>query len=259
MIHEFFFNLKRSMESHARELKRGKLFLPEYLKGKVLTQRVFRKVVKRLASALNLEFGREYCNSMPAPSEYDCGERQLVDYVLCRSDQLLFFLELESLDRAQLYLFREHEAITEESNENKLWYYYGTLVNHYTYKKKVPRYFVWLLILPDRKVKSYQIWDVTAEYGFFHPSLKTMIYQNPYRFYDHLIKSAARQFIMRQHDFKCTPAASWKKKTLARFQDVCELVFITCTGDRLIMSRGKDFFDPKKEIEVELDWKERRT
>jgi hypothetical protein len=160
-INEFFTKLKESIENHANELKQGELFLPKYLEGKSLTQGVFPKIANALGSALNLGIIHEYCNNMPPPAEYECGNYQIVDYVLNKDSNPHFFLELESLDRAQLYLFREHEGVTEENNDNKLWYYYGTLVNHYTYGKKVPKYFIWLLILPDRRVEPYQLWDVT--------------------------------------------------------------------------------------------------
>jgi hypothetical protein len=36
------------------------------------------------------------------------------------------FLELESLGRSQLYLFTDAEFYP-KNNDNKLWYYYGTL------------------------------------------------------------------------------------------------------------------------------------
>jgi hypothetical protein len=86
----------------------------------------------------------------------------------------------------------------------------------------------------------------------FDRSLKELVYESPYRFYDHLIKSAARLFITKHHDFKPTVSGRWTKIKLTEFQDVCELVFITCSWDRLIMSRGKDHFDPKREINVSL-------
>ncbi len=117
------------------------------------------------------------------------------------------------------------------TTNNKLWYYYGTLVNHYTYHRKTPRYYVWLLVLPNREVRRYQLWDVTPEYNLFHPSLGRLIYQNPYLFYDHLIKSAVRLFISKRHDFKHPHTNRWERRSLIEFQDVCELDFITCTAN----------------------------
>jgi hypothetical protein len=88
----------------------------------------------------------------------------------------------------------------------------------------------------------------------FHPSLKQLVYESPYRFYDHLIKSAARLFITEDQEFKDPHSGKCIKKKLTEFRDVCELIFITATRDRLIMSRGTDGFDPKKKIRVSLNW-----
>jgi hypothetical protein len=252
-INQFFTELKESIEKHSQDLKRGDLFLPRYLSRHTLTNKIFPRVASTLASNLKLDITPEYYNDMPPPDEYECGKFQRVDYLLRRGEEPMFFLELESLDRAQLYAFLDHEGIAEVDNDNKLWYYYGTLVNSFDFGKKVPKYFVFFLILPDRRVEPYQIWDVTPEYKFFHPSLKKLVYESPYKFYDHLIKSAARLFISKEHGFKGPSARKWTKKTLAQLQDVCELVFITCTGYQLVMSRGRDSFDPKKEISIRLN------
>lgn len=258
MIEEFFEKLKESMELHAAELKGGDLFLPAYLTGNTLTKGVFPKVASALARMLELEIAAEQRNEMPSPPEYKCGNYQVVDYVLYKQGNPIFFLELESLDRSQLCTFWDG-GVSDENNLNKLWYYYGTLVNHYTYGLKAPKYFVWLLILPDRRVEPYQVWDVTPEYGLFHPSLRKLVCESPYRFYDHLIKAAARLFIMEHHDFKLPNTTGWTKIPLVdgdvEFQDVCELIFITCSVDRLIMSRGKDRFDPDRELSVRLRWR----
>lgn len=257
-IAEFLTKLKESIEHHARELRRGDLFLPEYLTRNAFTKGVFPKIADALASALDLEIAREHRNYMPPPKEYECGTYQRVDYVLGQSSAPKFFLELESLDRSQLYTFWDGEA-SDADNDNKLWYYYGTLVNHYTYERRAPRFFVWLLILPDRQVERYQLWDVAPAYKLFHRSLRKLVFKNPHRFYDHLIKSAARLFITQHHDFKLPGATNWTKKSLTEFQDVCELVFITCTGERLLLSRGKDLFDPEKEKSVALNWRDRAS
>lgn len=192
---------------------------------------------------------------MPPPEEYECGRYQVVDYCLHKAGILKYFLELESLDRSQLSTFMEHSDISESNIENKLWYYYGTLINNYTFGKSVPKYSVWILILPNHQVDPYQIWDVAPEYKFFHASLKPLIYQSPYRFYDNLIKSAARIFITKDYDFEDPKTKRWVRKKLVDSQDICELIFITCTVEKLILSRGKDKFDPNKEISVSLNWR----
>jgi len=253
MIEDFFIRLKENMESHSRLLKGGKLFLPEYLEGRIFTK-TFPPVVHSLAKSLDLDCTEEVTNEMPDNRIYECGDRQRVDFVLEKSGELLFFLELESMDRSQLWTFWEYEEMDEEYNENKLWYYYGTIVNRLTFNKQIPRYLVFLLVLPDRRVDRYQVWDLTKGYEFLHPELLDIICENPYRFYDHLIKSAARLFIERGKKFQDPKTKEWVGKNLVQFQDTCELVFITCTCKHLILSRGKDLFDPEKEKRLEIYW-----
>jgi hypothetical protein len=256
MIEDFLESLKTSMEHYSKELKKGVLFEPEGLKGNKLTRKTFPKVSKRMAKEMGLRLEKEVSNQMPLPSIYMCGKRQMVDYVFRKGRKAEIFLELESLDRAQLYLFWEHKGIPEKDNENKLWYYYGTLANYHDLGKKggVPRYFVWLLILPDRKVGSYQVWDVGEPYYLFHSSVKKLIYENPFDFYDPMIKAAARKFLQKKHDFRPFGTKGWITKRLFDFQDICELIFITCTGNRLVMSRGKDMFSPSKGTSIPIDW-----
>ncbi|KRT65936.1 MAG: hypothetical protein XU11_C0016G0005 [Candidatus Dadabacteria bacterium CSP1-2] len=255
MIKKFFLNLKESMEKHARHLRRGKIFLPQYL-GRGKLEKAFNPVAHSLARALNLRIGRQIPNTF-CPC-YEIGGNQRVDFVFYERRQgnniPLFFLELESLDGSQLCHFGEHEGIRGQDNINKQWYYYGTIGNYYTLKQKVPRYFVWLLSIPDRLVDHYQIWDTNQEYQFFHSSLRGLVYQNPYRFYDYLIKTSAKTFLETKQEFKDPKTKRWVRKRLVEFQDVCELVFITCTIEELILSRGRDLFDPKKEKRVKLNW-----
>jgi hypothetical protein len=242
--------MKQSIEAHSKELKNGKVFDPEFLRGKRFSSKLFRRVAMTLAEMTNLEVAFEIKNKMP--EGYEVGSYQRVDCVYRKNGKDKFFLELETLDRAQLYLFWDHKKLKDRYNENKLWYYYGTLANHYDLNKSVPRYFVWLLILPDRKVTGYPTWDVyVPQYKYFHPSLRRLIFENPFRFYDHLIKTAARLFLSENIDFEKNSKTTILGKS---FHDVCELVFITCTGDRLILSRGKDSFDPKKDRIVKLNW-----
>jgi hypothetical protein len=253
MINTFFTKLKKSMEVHSKELKNGKVFDPEFLKGKKLSSKLFRKVAETLRELTDSDVAFEVTNKMP--KGYGIGKNQRVDYVYRKNGKDKLYLELETLDRAQLYLFWEHKKLKDKYNANKLWYYYGTLANYYDLKQPVPRYFVWLLILPDRKVKNYTTWDVhVPQYKYFHSSLRKLIFENPYRFYDHLIKTVARLFLSENKYMKELEQRGRNNHRGKKIHDICELVFITCTGDRLILSRGKDLFDPKKERIVKLNW-----
>ncbi len=249
-IEEFFAMLKECMEAYAGRLRNGRIILPQYLKGGSL-EPAFRPVARCLARTSNLRLKKV---SNPFLREYECGNRQIVDFGFVKKDNApVSFLELESLGGSQLYQFFEYKGM--KDNSNKLWYYYGTLGNYYTSGKRIPRYFVWLLCLPDCRVdlSPYQQWDI--QYKFIHPSLKGLVCQSPYRFYDHLIKSAARLFVTKPHEFKLRGTNKWTKIKLTEFEDACELVFITWTGDRLIMSRGKDLFEVNKEKSVALNWR----
>ena len=251
MIEDFFRSLKKCIERYSNELKSGELLLPEYLEGKRFTT-AFHPVVEKAANELGLQIKTEITN--PMPEGYECGTRQVVDYVIYKDNVPFIFLEQESLDRAQLYLFRDHDDMKEEDNDNKLWYYYGTIVNRLLgidpTNNKV-KYFVFLLILPDQLVnsKAYTLWDIKNYYKFYHPSMKELVCQNPYRFYDHLIKTSARLFLAESREL---PNSDFK--SIKVLQDECELVFITFTGKKLILSRGKDDFNPSNEIKIEIDW-----
>jgi len=93
-----------------------------------------------------------------------------------------------------------------------------------------------------------KIWGNKKEY-ILNPSLKNLIFENPYRFYDHRIKTSARQFLLAEDD-----DITIKGKSLIHYQDICELVFLTCTGDQIIMSKGGDQFNHEKEKSVKVDW-----
>ncbi|MBV6341538.1 hypothetical protein [Candidatus Magnetobacterium casense] len=262
-IQLFFKYLKESMEEHSEILERGEAFGPHNLKGGRFVKEVFPSIAMTLLnkypfkiSELKNGIDAEYTNYMP--KGYDVGHRQRVDYVFYENEEKrteknpMYFFEIESLDRAQLYLFRD---LTEGISANKLWYYYGIIVNNYVFKKDIPKYFIWLLILPDKRVSSYQIWDSAKwrkndqTFYFFYKSLNELVYENPYKFYDHLIKTSARLFINEKHYIQKN-----EDRALIEFQDTCELVFITCTGDRLILSRGKKNFE--NDQIVNIAWRE---
>ena len=114
MIEHFLKSLKTSLEQHSRELKRGALFHREGLEDKKLTGKIFPKIAMHLAGEMGLRLREEVSNPMPHPNVYECGKRQVVDYVFRRGRKVEIFLELESLDRAQLYLFWEHKGIPEK-------------------------------------------------------------------------------------------------------------------------------------------------
>lgn len=252
MINRFFTGLKESIEEHSKDLKNGDAFLPQYLKKSRLTKTIFPKVVRTLSNKLNLEEpSTEINNSMPEGFGFQ-GKRQRVDYVFYNAKKPKLFFEVESLDRAQLYTFIK-------SKQYKLQYYDGTVFNfyHQNGKKTLPRYFVWFLILPDKEVPPYKIWDADKDKEFkdrlLNPELKKIIFNNPYRFYDNLIKTSACLYLQKKLIFKNNDG-KWDKKRLMDFQKDCELVFITCTIKELILSRGKDLFDPQKERRLRLNW-----
>jgi hypothetical protein len=123
----------------------------------------------------------------------------------------------------------------------------------------VPRHFIFLLILPDEKVIPYRSnhWDIREPYCILHPDTGRYVYENPYKFYDRLIKSAARSFLNNLENECFYIDNEWKEKKRSEFEQVCELDIVTCTGKELILSRGADLFDPGKEQRFSLTW--RRT
>jgi hypothetical protein len=80
-------------------------------------------VAQHLANQLRLTLTKELPHKFPDELDIGC-KRQFVDYVFGDPDHPLYYFELESLDRAQLYLFLPHGGSRDES---KLWYYWGTL------------------------------------------------------------------------------------------------------------------------------------
>ncbi len=250
-IEQFYGNLKLSIEENSPLLRHGQLFLPEYLRGRVFTK-AFKHVADTLARNLGLVLETEVTNEFS--EEYKIDSVQKIDYVFQGAQRPFVYFELESLDGAQLMKFSDG-AFDYEAGWNKFWYYYGTLGKYYTWGQPLPRFFVWLLILPERKVNGYHIWDADKNYQFFPPELKTVVYSNPYRFYDRQIKALARAFLRNDCNyFFNSETGEWFEASWEDYQQLCELVFITCTIDRLILSRGRDFFDRGKERATALAW-----
>jgi hypothetical protein len=117
---------------------------------------------------------------------------------------------------------------------NKLWHYYVTLAKAYQGRSDAPRYFIWLLVLPDSPVANYQIWDLDRRLGFFNRKFRKpfahLIRQSPYRFYDPMIKLAARQFLTRRlqlteglstNDGRCVDVTEIKTATPNRDWPTC--------------------------------------
>ena|SRR2546428_195273 len=127
-IEDFTSGLKVAIERHSRLLKGGRLFLPKYLHRKTLVT-TFGAIVESLAQDLELDLKTEYTNRFPAKYEIDNPQR--VDYVLfTKQGNPWLFLELESLDRSQMYLFSDG-PVNKGSEDNKLWYYNATLGKSY--------------------------------------------------------------------------------------------------------------------------------
>ena len=254
MVDEFFIALKQAIED-TPSLKRGAAFLPDYLPGKKLTGMRFRPVVQKLRRSLGVTVGEQFHN--PFPPEYGTGfKSQRVDYVLCKGGTPQIFLELESLDRAQVSTFRDPAGKLEKHSLNKLWYYYVTLGERHRGKLPGPRVFAFLLILPDEPVGYYQNWDCSKDYSFFKPSLAPRIRQNPFRFYDHRIKACARRFLQTRQQFPVPPGLeSWTWKTPKQLEHLSELVLFTATRKELIMSRGRHLFAKDKEVRQPFRWR----
>ena len=246
----FFSALRRSLESHGRLLRKGDLFLPQYLKKRKFTN-AFAPVVRDVASSLTLHLDEQVGN--PFQEDWKIWKKQVVDYVIGDPEQPKYFFELESLDRAQLYLFLPHGG---RKDQSKLWHYFGTVCKRIMGDRKMPRYFVWLLILPDQPVKNLPWWDANY-FGLFGRKLRQIVQASPFAFYDRMIKTSSRLFLQRNQDLAYLKDGNeeWKAGKLQDCQNICELVFLTCTGRQLIMSRGRDRFDPTKEKQVLLQWK----
>ena len=245
----FFSTLKKSMEFHASSLHYGEVFHPKYLKKRKFTKYIFPNIAHTLAKRLVLPIHEEVANSFPEDLEVGW-KRQIVDYVIGNPKRPRYFFELESLDRAQLYLFLPDE---DKRDESKLWYYWATTCKRISGDISMPNYVVFLLILPDEEIRNFPFWDATT-YKLFSPRLRKLIQANPFSFYDGLIKTSARLFLKRRQWLKDTNG-NWKMGYLQDYQDKCELVLITATNHQLILSRGRDLFEPSKEKRAIIRWK----
>ena len=89
-MNRFFSALQGSIESHSALLRKGKSFLPAYLKGKKLVHHDFPPVARQVARRLSLKFDSEIAN--PFPPHLKIGyKRQIVDYVYGDPDRQDFF------------------------------------------------------------------------------------------------------------------------------------------------------------------------
>ncbi len=246
-MNKLFFALRESFEKNSKLLQDGKVFHPSYLKKQKFTKHIFPQIVKDIRKRLDIDVKKEVDNPFPDVFELET-TRQRVDYVFGNLQHPKFFLELESIDRAQLYLFLADE---DKLDDSKLWYYWATVCKHLNGYPRMPRYFVFLLILPEEKINNLPFWDA-HEYQIFSPRLRQLIEENPFGFYDRMIKTSARLFIeKRQWLYK---EGKWIKDFLQKYQGICELVFVTATERRLIMSRGKDNFNSSKEKYLQVRW-----
>ncbi len=265
-IEDFVEALKQGMEQHAVQLKHGDLFLPKYLRSEQFTSerldaKNLEETFRPVAEAVGVNFGWDLPRAktrITFQEEYVGRNHkgQVPDFAFKdkNSGAPTVLLELESLDRSQLYLFTDGCVSEKESDiDNKLWHYYGNLGNYYSKHEELPRYFVFFLVLPDQSVTSYRLWDIAEPYQLYHKNLESVVYKNPYRFFDGLIKTMARAFLKRENEFLI--GRKWIERDWRDSQQVCELIFITCTIDRLILSRGCNLFDPQRERSFKINWR----
>src|SRR5215831_3279799 len=222
--------LKASIEG-APCLQSGEAFLPAGLKGSRFSKQLFLPVVSHLASQLGWSVQPERHISFPV--EYEVWQSMRVDYSFYDTDRdhPIIYLELETLDRAQLYNFLPRK--NQDIDESKFWHWYGIVANHLAKRRLAPRALIFLLVLPDEPVKSYHVWDI--DYAkLFHADIRRLIYQSPFRVYDPLIKAAAQLFLKHPREFP-NDAGGWKTHKPKELQHVCELVFVTATRAYIVV------------------------
>jgi hypothetical protein len=249
VVDTFVQHLKTSIESTAG-LQKGEAFLPAGLQGSQLSKQLFSPVVSDVA--LTLGWSVQLERHIPFPKEYEVWNAMRVDYSFYATDrdQPMIYLELETLDRAQLYNFLPRK--NGDSDASKLWHWYGIVANHLTKRGLAPSALIFLLVLPDEPVSSYQVWDV-YDAKLFDTEIRQLIYLSPFRVYDSLIKAAAQLFLERRMEFP-TGGGDWKTCTPKDFQEVCELVFVTVTRAFLVVARGKEGFVTAADKRYPLLW-----
>jgi hypothetical protein len=170
--------------------------------------------------------------------------RQVVDWrfdKIGQSNPWVFF-ELESMDRAQIYLFADplkNGQYWTKENDNKLWYYYWTLAKHYLGQRdEVPRYFVFFLCLPKDQLPSgyrnaagndyhwdnhYYHWDFyqSPQLGINPQTINpaNSVYPSPFQFYWPKIKQLCAKFL-NNHLKSCncqTLTGNWSAEDLEKF------------------------------------------
>jgi hypothetical protein len=125
-VSSFVRGLVRAVE-RAPSLKRGDAFLPKHLKKWALSKTLFPPVMEALGTKLGWTLQPE--RTVTFPKDYEVGKYMRVDYVLHEGnvEKPKLYVELETLDRAQLYNFLPHRKPARD--ESKFWYYYGILAN----------------------------------------------------------------------------------------------------------------------------------
>jgi hypothetical protein len=142
VVERLFRELRRAVE-RVSGLKHGQAFLPKSLRGKRLSGSGLRPAVRNVARALGMEVREQVSN--PFPKAYEIGwQRQIVDYVLESEGVDHIYLELETLDRAQLSTFMDPPAMRGRHSLNKLWYYYVTLAERRLGNRRGPSIFAFL-------------------------------------------------------------------------------------------------------------------
>jgi len=251
MLNKFLTSLSKVLNENDNKLKGGRVFLPEYLKGKKGIK-VISQSIEEVGNRFEFDVLQEFTNPfIKNRKEYGS---QRMDFAFQEDSDFIAFVELESLDRSQLYVFKPNPDQNYKNDSSKLWYYFATLETGILQKEKLPKFFIFILILPNREVSPYQIWDVQSDCNLLDKSERVNIFQNPFSFYDHRIKDTARDFLT---DNMAEVTKSWKpllikQRPLIEYQDKCELVFFTITIDEIILSRGKDAFASNKETKSNL-------
>jgi hypothetical protein len=252
-VDQFVQHLRHAME-FSPSLKRGSAFLPADLKQWKLSKTLFAPVMDSVRAKSDWTLQHE--RHISFPKDYGVWKAMRVDYAFHDRDfaKPTLYVELETLDRAQLYNFHPHpKAIRDES---KLWHYYGLVAKHLDAPERrqaAPRALIFLLVLPDERVERYRIWDACRDYRLVDASVAELIRESPFRIYDPLIKATARLFLERLVELP-SGNGHWRKQRLRELQSVCELVFVTMTRTHIVVSRGRDGFTATSDRRYRLAW-----